>query len=114
MRSSSLGALAAGAVVLAALSFLAVPTRGPPVSTAPRPAPVVEATPAGVLCVTTRGYCTSPPRPLHEPCRCAEPWAGDLPGRISGADPERAAASWPERTATEEDEEARGPFADPR
>ncbi len=105
--------LAATTLAVGALLALGGLQRGPPLRpqrAPPMPAAVTAPPAPAWMCVTTRSYCASPPRPLLEPCACLDEWQGWLPGRVLSARlPSPATPTgtvdlpWPTRPGPEED-----------
>jgi hypothetical protein len=103
-------AIAATLGLLGTIVLAAGLSRGPPLRpTGPDPPPAAAPGAARLwVCVTPSGYCSSPPRPLDEPCTCLDPWEGWVAGRVwtdrSPAPPETG--HWPSRPSPESEEPA--------
>lgn len=110
MTTGPLAAIAATLGLLGALVALAGLSRGPPLRPrAPEASPPSAAGggPARFwACVSPTGYCSSPPRPLGEPCTCLDPWQGWRAGRVRTdrpTAPDRR-ETWPSRAPAEDPE----------
>jgi hypothetical protein len=107
-----LGAFAATVAALGAIFLAAGLSRAPPLhsSTPPLAAPALVPGPRLWVCVTQESYCTSPPRPLEEPCACLDPWQGWVPGRVrtDRATMPRTTEGWPSRPPADPEDEPTG------
>lgn len=113
MTIGLLGAFAATAAALGAILLAAGLSRAPPQrpATASGPTSILEpGVPRLWVCVTPASYCTSPPRPVDEPCACLDPWHGWEPGRVRTDRTARSGApeSWPSRPPADPEDEPSG------